>query len=569
MDKLLLILTKKERILFTLLVLGMFLTMIFELLGISMVIPIVYSVTQDNIFEKYSFLSGIQQFLNFPDNRTTMFISLVFFLIIYFIKNVYLIFFFWWEGKLIYKIRENVSTRIFKSHLYKDYSFHINESSANLITRLKADIGIFEGAFMSLSILFSELIIFLGLSIFLLFIDFSGIFTISIFIAFFLIVFYYFFEKKIRIIGNIRDEVETYRSQRLLEGIRGIKEIKSFGMENFFSSKYSQLSSKLSKVSHLFHVIQRAPRLYLETIALAGIVIFSYFLINSDADLQTIFATLGLVFAAAIRLLPSANRLLNSFHVIKFGAPSIKSIYNEIKNTKIVSTYKEDDLKIEFNEKIKLANISFKYPNRENFIFKDINLEILKGEKVAITGDSGCGKSTLLDIIMGFHFSTSGKIMADEQEIPLNSKAWRKLIGYVPQSIYLFDDSILENIGLGVLDKNLDKDYLKKCIEISELSNLVNSLPEKMDSLIGEEGAKISGGQKQRIGIARALFKKPSILILDEATNALDSHTEIKLIDNLIHELKNMTIIMVTHKKNLVKNFDKILKVEGSKVKII
>ena len=146
---------------------------------------------------------------------------------------------------------------------------------------------------------------------------------------------------------------------------------------------------------------------------------------------------------------------------------------------------------------------------------------------------------------------------------------WKKFIGYVPQSIYLFDDSILENIALGVDEKNLDKDYLKQCIEIVELPNLINSLPEKIYSTVGEGGVKISGGQKQRIGIARALFKKPSILILDEATSALDKETEITLVNNLINKLKNITIIIVTHKLDLIKNFDKILRIENSKIKII
>ena len=170
---------------------------------------------------------------------------------------------------------------------------------------------------------------------------------------------------------------------------------------------------------------------------------------------------------------------------------------------------------------------------------------------------------------MGFHFPENGKIFVDDNEISLNSRMWKKFIGYVPQSIYLFDDTILENIALGADKKNLDKDYLKQCIEIAELPNLINSLPEKIYSTVGEGGIKVSGGQKQRIGIARALFKKPSILILDEATSSLDKDTEIKLINNLINKLKNITIIIVTHKLDLIKNFDKILRIENSKIKII
>ena len=495
-------------------------------------------------------------------------LSLVAFLSVYIIKNIYLIFFYWFEGKFIFSTREKVSSRLFKNYLYKDYIVHVNDNSGNLITRLKSDVLMFQGSLLNLTTLLSEIIVFTGLSIFLLLYESSGVFIISLAIIIFVTIFYLFSYKKIKKIGVDRQEIETYRSKKLQEGIGGIKEIKSFAMEDFFSNQYSNLSIKLSKAYYLFYVIQKIPKLYFETIAIAGIVMFCYYLISIDTELNTVVASLGIIVVASLRLIPSANRALNCYSGLKYSFPAINLIYQEVKNEKNLIFKNNDSQEIKFKKNIQLFNLSFKYQSRNNFILENTNLEIQKGEKIAILGNSGSGKSTLLDLIMGFHNPISGKILIDNNEAELNSPKWKKLVGYVSQSIYLFDDTILENIALGAKIKDLDKDYLEQCINICELNSLINNLPQKVDSAVGEGGAKISGGQKQRIGIARALFKKPSILILDEATNALDKETEIKLVNNLINKLKDTTIIMVTHKLDLVKNFNKTVKIEKAGLKI-
>ena len=568
MRKLLAILTKKQKINFAFLSIGMFVTMLFEMLGLSLVIPLAYGLVEKSIFEKYAFLRDIQKLLNYPDNEAIIFLSLSFFLAIYIFKNIYLIFFHWFEGKFIFSTKENVSSRLFKNYLYKDYFFHINENSANLVTRLKDDIRLFAGYLEALSTLITEIFFFIGLTIFLLLIQVTGIFLISLFVVFALTIFYLFFYKKIKYLGNERQEIELYRSKRLQEGIAGIKEIKSFGIENFFSEKYSTYSTKLSRNNYLYYVIQKTPKLYFEIIALSAIVLFCYYLIIINTDLKVVLATLGIVITASLRLIPSANRFLHSYNSLKYGASSINSIHSEIKLKTKIDISSNQNQKIEFKKNINFNAISFKYQNRDDYVFKSANLKILKGEKVAITGSSGSGKSTFLDLMMGFHNTSSGQISVDNEKIPLNSQSWRRLIGYVPQSIYLFDDTILENITLDFDKKNIDKKYFDQCINTAELTSMVDGLPKKINTIVGEGGVKISGGQKQRIGIARALFKKPSILILDEATNALDKDTEVKIVNNLINNLKDVTIIMVTHKLDLIKDFDKIISLEDKKVKI-
>ena len=289
----------------------------------------------------------------------------------------------------------------------------------------------------------------------------------------------------------------------------------------------------------------KLPAAFLEALIIFIVVILLSLLIINVNDTSKIFALLGVFGVSAIKIIPHLNTILNSLNSFRFSQDTIE-FYNKIINKRIALTPKDTFEKIKFNNKIIFKDVAFKYQNKKNFVLKDINFEIKKNDKILLTGPTGSGKSTLVDLILGLQKPSFGEILVDGVKINKTNDNWLNLLGYVPQSIYLFDDSIKNNITLKFDDK-IDEKLFKKCLEISELSEFIQKLPDKEKTVIGELGSNISGGQKQRIGIARALYKNSDVIIFDEATNALDKDTEFKIFSNL-EKIEDKTFIVINHR---------------------
>ena len=539
--------------------------MLLELISIGFVVPIIYSLSNENFFNIYPIFNNINQLLGYPEPKQLTIISLVVLAIIFFVKNIFFVYFYWLEGTFIYGTQEDISKKLFSVFIKKDYLFHTENNSADLITRIRTDTLVLSGGIHSFLSLVKSGILVLGISSFLFFLEPLG-FGITIFaLIFFGAIFTYFSNKKSKEIGKIRQSQEILRTQRLQESFAGIKEIKTFSKQDYFIKSYEVLTKLLAKVYSIRHVMVKLPRLFFEIIAVLCIVFLTMFLFYGTESNTKIFAILGVFSLSAIRILPSLNDILASVNTFKFSQIPVEYI------AKNIGSYYEknsDNLKdkFEFNNSIDLKNVYFQYPKRTNFVLEDVNLNIKKGEKIAVTGDTGSGKSTLIDIILGIQKPTKGKILVDNFERELSENSWCKRIGYVPQTIYLFDETIKKNIAIGEDEKNIDNKHLEKCLEISKLNDFVMKLPNKSDTFVGESGIQLSGGQKQRIGIARALYKNPDLIIFDEATNALDLNTEVKIYSSIIKELKDKTLIVVTHKKNFHNFSNKIINIEKNKI---
>ena len=308
------------------------------------------------------------------------------------------------------------------------------------------------------------------------------------------------------------------------------------------------------------------PRVVIETVTISAVCFSIIYMVNMEVDNSNIVATLGIFSAAAFRVFPSITRIIGNFNTIKAGLPSVDLLNYEIENNKILhDNHKNYDL-VKFNDSITFKNVTFKYPASNKKILNEVSFKIDKGSIVGISGDSGSGKSTLLTLLLGLIKPDSGEVLFDKVKTYENFENIRKNFGYVSQEVFLLDETIKYNVTLGLQEKDIDRQRLKEVLDISNLSNFINSLDNKEETQIGEKALKISGGQRQRLVLARALYNNPEIIILDEATSELDKKNEIEIFENILKKNKNKTMIIITHNKDLLKICDQIISINGDKV---
>lgn len=541
---------KQKKIFSLLLFFGLF-VLLLEIISIGSIFPVVYSINDSNFYEGFEFLEKFEQFFSNNKYNFSVFILLILFFVIL-IKNSLMTYFFWLESKFIIETQENLSKKLYSNLLNQDFRYHQNNNSAELITRIRTDSLLIREAISSLFKLFQSTIFISGILVFLVSVEPMGFaITTSVFLLMGTS-FNFLTSKKSTEIGKIRQEQEIIRTQKLQESFGGIKEIKTFLKNHLFIKEYENLSKKIAKPYYLKMFISRLPTIFLEILIIFIIIILMFFLITKVTDTSKVFALLGVFGVSAIKIIPHLKTILNCLNTFRFSKDPIE-FYKERFQDKDISIKSKTIEKIDFKSNIIFKNVSFKYPGKDQNILKNINFEIKKNEKILISGPTGSGKSTLVDLVLGLQIPTSGSIFADGKNILTLEDSWLNILGYVPQSIYLFDDTIKNNIILKQ-NENFDKKLFDECIKIAEIKDFIENLPNKEDTIIGESGSNLSGGQKQRLGIARALYKDSKIIIFDEATNALDLKTENKIFYNL-ENIKDKTFIIINH-RDISKDFN-------------
>ncbi|MDA9882509.1 ABC transporter ATP-binding protein/permease [Alphaproteobacteria bacterium] len=563
-NKILFILSKSQKIkslhLFILILLGMF----FETLGVGMMVPIVTLIIDPLTIKSYLSNTFIFEFLDKLNQTHIIFFGLLFIVLIYLVKTIFLIYLTWFKNQFSYAFLANISHRIFSNYLYKDWLFYIDSNSAKLIRNCNTECTIFVNKiFLSTIELIAEFAVLLGILSVLLFIEPLGTSLIFIIFCFFSFLYIYFFKNKTLNFGKIRQKLEFEKLKYLQQGFGALRDIKVINCEDFFINQYNYANKKSADVMAKWSTIQQLPRLALEIVAVLCLVTVVTSLILKNSEINKIIPTLVMFGAASLRLLPSCNRILGAFQNIRYGKVSVDVIFNELQ---LSSSNQLKDLKIndniDFKKNIKFENISFSYEKSKAVTLNNINIKIPKGKFIGIIGESGAGKSTLIDIFLGLLKPISGSIKVDNKEINTNISSWQKKIGYVPQDIYLIDDTLRQNIAFGIPKNEIDDKRVNHAIKLSKLEDFVNSLKDGLNTIFGERGIKLSGGQLQRIGIARALYKNPEILVLDEATSALDNKTESFVIDSVKNLRGIKTIIIITHRITTILNSDYVYKID-------
>tara|TARA_B100000963_G_scaffold298554_1_gene270316 strand:- start:5171 stop:6889 length:1719 start_codon:yes stop_codon:yes gene_type:complete len=490
----------------------------------------------------------------------------IFLMIIFVIKNLFLMILIFFQSKVIRDFNVKLTNKLYKLYLYAPYFIHLKKNNAELVRNIIGETSQVISAILKVMTLFRELLVLIFVFLLVLYVDvLITLFIFSILSAC-AAIFFYITRKTIHKNAKHIQDLSASRIKSVNETFGAIKEVKIFNIEKIFNKKFFSMNLLREHYYFVNSFLTSIPRHFLETIIVFTLIfvlmLYNYF----EKDFNSLLPLLTLLSVAAIRLLPSFNSISQSLSSIKSLAPSINLVINEIQTLEKIENKKKflQNENFLFKKKIEFNNVSFKYPGNSSNTLSDINLEILLNSKVAIIGSSGAGKTTFINLLLGLLKPSAGSILVDGRNIEENLKVWQSIIGYVPQDIYLMDDTIKNNITFN--EEIVDDKQLEKILKLSRLDSFVNSLPNGLETYVGERGTRISGGQRQRIGIARALFKDPKVIIFDEATNALDNENENKIMNEILALDIKKNLIIITHKHELVKACNKVFTFDGGRL---
>lgn len=548
------------KIFFFLSILGMFL----EMLGIGLVVPFLNLLTENNYsLNILNFLS--KEFKINMNNKELIIFSASLILFVFIIKTFFLTYVSYKQINFLIHLKINITDKLFSLYLKKPFIFHVHKNSSELIRNLEdsSQILIYTKSVLNL---FTETTVVFGLLILLLLNEPIGTISASLFVAISGYAFYFFIRNKALIWGIDRQKNENLRLEHLQNSFRFIKDIKILNKEDYFINIFSKKNTTTNLAQLKQDFTLSLPRLWFELITIFGFVILIMVLTSFEEKFKSIIPILGFFAAVCFRAIPSITKILNAIQHMRFAYPVSENYINEFQEYNEKKEKTNNNLcNFTFFKKIEIKSIKFSYPESKKNILNNINFEILRGSSVGIFGTSGVGKTTLINVILGLFDPQEGQINIDGENLANFKRDWQNQIGYVPQNIYLSDDNIKRNIALGVKDELIDMRKIDYCLKASSLEKFVLELSNGLNTKLGEFGDKISGGQRQRIGIARALYNKPEILILDEYTNSLDPDTEKEIVNEVNSLKKTNTILTISHNLLTLKFCDNIYELTKDK----
>ncbi len=562
-NKLMYLLSKHERTRATLLLLMILIMAVIDMLGVASILPFMAVLMNPEIIETNSILNKIYEYtiiFGVESNEQFLFFLGIFVFLLLIISLAFKALTNYAQIRFILMREYFISKRLVEGYLNQPYSWFLNRNSAELGKTVLADIGaVTHKGLAPILTLTTQSIIAVALLILLILVD-----TWLTLIVFFLfgtiyLLIYSFNKRLVNRIGKELFEADTKRFSTLIEAFGASKEVKIGGLEQIFVDRFSSPAKIRALNSSLIAIINQLPRFILEAIAFGGMILIVLYLMSQSSDIKNVIPLISLFAFAGYRLMPALQQVYVSLTQLRIVGPQINNVYNDLIGLK-KDIIKKNQQYMSLKKKISLENIFYQYPQSTKTTLRDINLNIHAQTTVALVGETGSGKTTTVDIILGLLEPEKGILKIDNEIITKeNQKSWQNIIGYVPQQIFLTDNSIAANIAFGVEAENIDYEAVEKAAKIANLHEfIIDELPKKYLTTVGERGIRLSGGQRQRIGIARALYRKPQLLILDEATNSLDNLTEKAVMDAVYNLKKNITIILIAHRLSTVKNCDKI-----------
>ncbi len=547
-----------------------------ETLGVSLLLPVVEVLMNPEDILDNQFVAIVVDILNIQTSTQLIIIMLGTLIVLYIVKNAYLLFQTYVQNTFVTRNRNRMISRVMREFLNRPYEVYLGADIPTVFRLTDSDIP---NAFQLILVLIqmvTEIVVVVSLCIVVVIISPAmSLFIVTVFLGMTLII-TKVLKPRLNNIGHKNQEIQSRIAKWRIQSIYGLKDVKVLHREEFFVRNYYESGAIGANVARNYAVLNNLPRLLIETVFMVSVLLFILLYMLRGGDIKALVPQLSAMAVAGIRVMPGTNRINTYLSEIAYSQPCLDYLYENLNesmkmdvNGSVTGLTKEDmqaPPRVELQDRIVLDHITYAYPNTDKNIFTDAHMEVKKGQSVGIMGPSGAGKSTIVDILLGLLHVQAGTITCDGVNIFDNYAAWLAKIGYIPQSIYLIDESIRDNIAFGIDADKIDDKRIWEVLEEAQLKEFVEQLPEGLDTTIGDRGVRISGGQRQRLGIARALYHNPEILVFDEATSALDTDTEKAVMDaiNSFHGRKTMVII--AHRLNTIAKCDVIYKVEDEKI---
>ena len=566
------ILDKKQKINIVVLAVMIFIGGILETLSISAMLPVVWVIIDAESVQNNKYCQWIMQLLHIQNMQGFIIMLLVALMIMYVLKNAYLLLLTSEQNRFISVNRNRLISQVLREFLNRPYEFYLDADIPTVFRLTDSDIPNVFGILMAIISLASEVVVFVLICGVLIATDWKLVLVLIFISGIVTLVLFKVLKPKLNSLGMTNQAIQSRIAKWRIQAIYGIKDVKVLHREAFFADNYESNGKIGAKLNQKYAIINALPRILIETIFMVSILGYLVVCVALGDDMTQMLPTLTAFGLAAVRLLPCVNRINTYLTDISYFRPCLDYVYenmniNEISKKTNQTLLPVDETKtMKLRNRIELKDIVYAYPNTDTLIFNHADMEIPYGKSIGIMGPSGAGKSTIVDILLGLLKVHEGQILCDGDNVFDNYPAWLAQIGYIPQSIYLVDEPIRNNIAFGIADDEIDDNRIWQVLEEAQLKEFIQTLPEGLDTTIGDRGVRLSGGQRQRRGIARALYHNPEILVFDEATSALDNETEAAVMEaiNSFHGKKTMVII--AHRLNTIEKCDMIYKVEGGKI---
>lgn len=545
---------------------------ILETLGVGSVLPLVQTIVNADAMKQNKWVIKIMNFFNISDMTHFTILLLITVILVFAVKNVFLLLLSYVQAKYVNDNQQKVGSYMLEEYLNRPYEFYLNADIPTIFRILDGDIPSVFTLLMAMISMVTEIVVTVCLFVIVFLIDYKmTLFMMSMLLIMTLLI-TKVLKPRLNKLGQERIDIQSRSGRWRTKAMYGIKDVKVLGHEHFFADYYSRLTKQGVKVSVGYSVLNNAPAKIIETTSIGGILLYIAICMSNGVSAASLLPQITAFGVAAVRLIPSINRINTQMTNIAYCQPSLDYVYENVDFTKYkqagryVPDAPKNETPIVVDDDIRLKDVSYRYPNTEKMILDHANMTVPIGKSVGVVGPSGAGKSTAIDIFLGLLRPQEGRVECRDRDVMDNYRSWLSHIGYIPQTIYLSDDSIRDNIAFGVPEEEIDDDRIWQVLNEAQMEEFVKKLPDGLDTSTGDRGIRISGGERQRLGIARALYHNPDVLVFDEATSALDNATEKAVMEAIDSFHGKKTMLIIAHRLNTIENCDYIYKVENGKI---